>query len=138
MEGDDSELLAAEGESSRAADLPSVIIDLRRVIYRCELMQNDEFSDGDRQALWAGVVTSYYECFTSGVLTAEHLSPLDPIHLETHELLARERARRSIGEATVIPDGICPLDIESGALAPAYVDPDAARSLAEALIAELT
>ncbi len=138
MEGDDSELLAAEGGTTPAADVSSVVLDLRRVIYRCDLLEHGEFSDGDRQALWEAVVVAYYGCFVSGVLTVEHLRRLGRIHLETHEHLAAERARHEIGDATVIPDGICTFDVEAGALAPPYVDPVAASALADALIAELS
>ena len=138
MEGDDSELLAAEGGTAPTADASSVVLDLRRVIFRCDLLEHGEFSDSDRQALWEGVVVAYYDCFVSGVLTIDHLRRVGPVHLETHEHVAAERARHEIGASTVIPDGICPFDLEAGALAPSYVDPSATRALADALIAELS
>ncbi len=133
MEPDDGELLEAEGKSPSRG---SLVLALRRIIYRCELLASTEFSDGNRQALWESVVLSYDRCLTTGKLGAV-VDGLGAAHISTHELLTRERTRHIIAAATVIPDSICELDLQSGPLAEPYVDPAAARALAAALIAEL-
>lgn len=137
MDADDRELAELQGNTAPAADLQSTILDLRRIVYRCELLQQGEFTDGANQSLWESVVVTYCACFTQGALAPDQIHRLAPAHRETHELLERERSRHVVGESTVIPDAICDLDLEIGALAPPYVDPAAARSLAEALIAQL-
>lgn len=106
-----------------------VLIELRRVVFRCELLQHSTLSDEDRQSLWESVVVAL-----AGI------KQLDGCDRATHELFAVERSRHVTepGVTTVVPDGVSLEDLESGCLAPPCVDPDAARALAEALIAELS
>lgn len=111
------------------ADREGVLIELRRVVYRCELLQNLALPDGDRQALWDSVVIALAD-----------IKDLGGCDRAKHELFELERSRHisQPEAATVVPDGVSVEDLESGCLAPPCVDPDAARALAEALIAELT
>ncbi len=110
-------------------DRSRVLLELRRVVYRCEILQKSELSDGDRQALWESVVVALAD-----------IKQLDGCQRAVHELIVHERSRHVAdrGGIAVVPDGVSLADLESGCLAPPYVDPDAARSLAEALIAELS
>ncbi|GAA3510556.1 hypothetical protein GCM10022234_00960 [Aeromicrobium panaciterrae] len=126
MEAEDGELLAAEGASP---SIEGIVLALRRVIYRCELLQNAEFSDGDRQALWESIVVALAD-----------IKQLDGCNRATHDVIVHERSRHGAqpGAMSVIPDGVSLEDLETGCLAPPYVDPKAARSLAEALIEQLT
>lgn len=107
----------------------AVLLELRRVVYRCELLQTTEFSDEVRQALWESVVVALAD-----------IKLLSDCHGATQELIAHERSRHVAerGGAAVVPDGVSLADLESGCLAPPYVDPAAARALAEALIDELS
>lgn len=111
------------------ADREGVLIELRRVVYRCELLQNAEFSDGDRQGLWDSIVDALAD-----------IKKLEGCDRAAHELFAVERRRHAgqPGATSVIPDGVSLEDLETGCLAPPCVDLHAARSLAEALIAELS
>lgn len=110
-------------------DRQSVLLELRRVVYRCEILQKSELSDGDRQALWESVVVALAD-----------IKQLDGCQRTVHELIVHERSRHVAdrGGTAVVPDGVSLADLESGCLAPPYVDPGAARSLAEDLIAELS
>ncbi|MCW2800732.1 MAG: hypothetical protein JWQ70_2204 [Aeromicrobium sp.] len=128
MDADDGEVLAAEGKTN----LRGLVLELRRIVYRCELLQEDDLTDGTRQALWCGVVTTY-----CGLVSASDIHSLGPVHAQTHELLQREQVRHAVGDSTVVPDGICDLDLEAGTLCKPYVDPPAARALVEALIGRL-
>lgn len=128
MAADDGELLAAEGKP----DPRGLILELRRIIYRCELLQEGDFTDGNRQALWCGVVTTY-----CGLITTSDVQSLGPVHSQTHERLEHECVRHTGTESLVVPDGIDDLDLEAGTLCDPYVDPPAARALAEALIEHL-
>ena len=111
------------------ADREGVLTELRRVIYRCELLQNSALPDGDRQALWDSVVVALAD-----------IKQLEGCDRSQHELFELERSRHIAqpGATTVVPDGVSIEDLESGCLAPPCVDPAAARALAEALIAELS
>lgn len=110
-------------------DRDAVVLELRRVVYRCELLQTTEFSDEVRQALWESVV-----------VTLADIKQSSECQRATHELIVHERSRHVAerGGTAAVPDGVSLEDLESGCLAPPYVDPDAARALAEALIAELS
>lgn len=111
------------------AEREGVLIELRRVVYRCELLQNAALPDGDRQALWDSVVVALAD-----------IKQLEGCERAEHELFELERSRHIAqpGTTSVVPDGVSIEDLESGCLAPPCVDPDAARALAEALIAELS
>ncbi len=105
-----------------------MLIELRRVVYRCELLQNAEFSDSDRQGLWDSIVDALAD-----------IKQLEGCDRAAHDLFALERSRHAAqpGATSVIPDGVSLEDLESGCLAPPSVDPDTARTLAEALIARI-
>ncbi len=107
--------------------MDETILDLRRVICRCELLESSDLTDGDRQVLWESVVQTL-----AGV---RQVAGCDQV---THELIGIERTRRAAHGAVVIPDGVSLADLETGCLAPPRVDPKAARSLAEALIERLS
>ncbi|MDX6278610.1 MAG: hypothetical protein QOJ72_2738 [Nocardioidaceae bacterium] len=105
-----------------------IILDLRRVVYRCELLQHPELSDGARQSLWESVVA-----------TLADIRQLEGCDQTTHGQIVRERTRHAAtsGGAVVIPDGVSLADVETGCLAAPCVDPTAARTLAERLIERL-
>jgi len=86
MAADGGELLAAEGKP----DPRGLILELRRIIYRCELLQEGDFTDGNRQALWCGVVTTY-----CGLITTSDIQGLGPVHSQTHERLEHECVRHT-------------------------------------------
>lgn len=109
------------------SDPGAVILELRRVVYRCELLEHPELSDGARQSLWDSVVA-----------TLADVRQLDGCDQVTHGQILHERARRAVVPgATLIPDGVSLDDVESGCLAAPCVDPAAARILAERLIERL-
>lgn len=110
-------------------DRGRVLIELRRVVYRCEILQKSELSDEVRQALWESIVVALAD-----------IKQLDGCQRAVHELILQERSRHVVerGGVAVVPDGVSLEDLETGCLAPPYVDPDAARSLAEALVVELS
>ena len=105
-----------------------IILDQRRVVYRCELLQHPELSDGARQSLWESVVA-----------TLAGIRQLDGCEQATHLQIVHERTRHAAppGGAVVIPDGVSLEDVETGCLAAPCVDPAAARALAERLIERL-
>jgi hypothetical protein len=110
------------------ADVRRVILDLRRVVYRCELLEHPELSDGARQSLWESVVAALAD-----------IRQLDGCEQATHGQIVHERTRHVMlpGGGVVIPDGVSLEDVESGCLAAPCVDPAAARALAEGLIDRL-
>ena len=88
--------------ASRAADLASIVADLKRVIARCNLIAADTHSDDVNEALWESAVIAYGRCFSSGRatygeahqrrrITDEDLVVLDEVDLETHRLMRDER-----------------------------------------------
>jgi hypothetical protein len=105
-----------------------IILDLRRVVYRCELLEHPELSDGARQSLWESVVA-----------TLADIRQLDGCEQAIHGQIVHERARHTVlpGGAVVIPDGVSLEDVETGCLAAPCVNPGAARALAERLIERL-
>ncbi|MEO6606194.1 MAG: hypothetical protein ABIN55_11315 [Aeromicrobium sp.] len=108
--------------------MDETILELRRVIYRCELLESSDLTDGDRQALWDSIV-----------VTLSDVKQLTGCDQGTHELIGAELSRHPVqpGGAVVIPDGVSLADLENGCLAPPSVDPKAARCLAESLIERL-
>ena len=110
-------------------DRHGVLLELRRVVYRCEILQKSDLSDGERQALWESVVVALAD-----------IKELNGCDRAQHELFELERSRHfaQADAVTVVPEGVSIEDLESGCLAPPCVDLHSARSLAEALIAELS
>ncbi len=108
--------------------MDETILDLRRVIYRCELLESSDLTDGDRQSLWESVV-----------MTLAAVRQVAGCDQDTHELISGELTRHpvQVGGAVVIPDGVSLEDLETGCLAPPFVDPKAAKALAEALLERL-
>src|SRR5688572_140948 len=112
----------------QGVDRSRVLLELRRVVYRCEILQKSELSDEVRQALWESVVVALAD-----------IKELNGCDRAMRDLFELERSRH-IAQAdapTVVPDGVSIEDLESGCLAPPCVDLKAARSLAEALIERL-
>lgn len=105
-----------------------VLLELRRVVHRCDILQRSELSDEARQTLWESVVVALAD-----------IKQLEGCERAAHDLFALERSRHAAqpGATSVIPDGVSLEDLQSGCLAPPYVDPAAARSLAESLIEQL-
>jgi hypothetical protein len=105
-----------------------IILELRRVVYRCELLEHPELSDGARQSLWDSVVA-----------TLADIRQLDGCEQTTHGRIVHEHTRHAVlpGGGVFIPDGVSVEDVETGCLAAPCVDPTAARTLAERLIERL-
>ncbi|MCW2749311.1 MAG: hypothetical protein JWR83_421 [Aeromicrobium sp.] len=110
------------------SNVRGIILDLRRVVYQCELAQHPELSDGARQSLWDSVVS-----------TLADIRQLDGCEQATPGQIVHERQRQAAppGRSVVIPDGVSLDDVETGCLAAPCVDPAAARNLAERLIERL-
>jgi hypothetical protein len=110
------------------ANVRGVILQLRRIVYRCELLEHDELPDGVRQSLWESVLSALAD-----------VRQLDGCQRATHEQIVIEHDRHAVQPdgRVVIPDGVSVEDVERGCLAAPCVDPSAARSLAESLIERL-
>jgi hypothetical protein len=110
------------------ANRRGLILDLRRVVYRCEVLQRPALSDETRQSLWESVLVALAD-----------IKQLNGCQQATHEQICQERSRH-VAEpdlGVVIPDGVSLEDVETGCLAAPCVDPAAARILAEDLIKRL-
>lgn len=110
------------------ADRRGLILDLRRVVYRCEVLLQPTLSDETRQSLWESVLVALAD-----------IKQLNDCQPATHQQICEERTRHVAkpGLDVVIPDGVSLEDVESGCLAAPCVDPAAARILAEDLIKRL-
>lgn len=144
----------------RLIDLHSILNDLHRVVTRCELMDDPNMSNDVRDAVWESVVIAYGRCFTAGRslkgldrrrIPNHAVESLGQTSVETHELLMRERNRNvahrddQVGEFGVVTrfqerelNGVTGVAIRLQKRADPYVEPEAAKTLALALIDHFT
>lgn len=91
-------------EACRAADLASIMTDLRLVVRWCELYESGEFEDDVVTALWEAVVVAYGRCFTVGrdslgragrrrQVTDAELAVLTDEQMTVHRAVKAERNR---------------------------------------------